>query len=45
MVWVTVGGQRFEAVLDTGFEGGLQLPDTWRPLLLSLLTRRYRQIT
>ena len=45
MVWLTVAGQPFEAVLDTGFEGGLQLPTAWRGPLSPLLTHRYRELT
>lgn len=45
MVWLTLAGNAFEAVLDTGFEGGLQLPDAWRPPLLPLLTRPHQELT
>lgn len=45
MVWLTLAGNTFEAVLDTGFEGGLQLPDAWRIPLLPLLTRPHQQLT
>ena len=45
MVWVTVGGQTFEAVLDTGFEGGLQLPDAWLPRLRASIPAPHQQLT
>ncbi|HET6573861.1 MAG TPA: hypothetical protein VFG68_09685 [Fimbriiglobus sp.] len=33
VVPIEVAGQTFEAILDTGFEGGLQLPDVFQPIV------------
>ncbi len=42
---VTVAVQTFEAVLDTGFEGGLQLPDAWLPRLRASLPAPHQRLT
>jgi predicted aspartyl protease len=42
VVQIEVAGHRLEAVVDTGFEGGLQLPNAWRN---RLNPRPYRQVT
>lgn len=33
VVPIEVAGQTYEAILDTGFEGGLQLPDVFQPIV------------
>jgi predicted aspartyl protease len=33
LISIDVAGHAFEAVVDTGYEGGLQLPDHWLPVL------------
>ena len=42
VIEVEVAGNRLEAVIDTGFEGGLQLPESWRS---RLNPKPYRQVT
>ena len=44
MVWVVVAAFRFEAVLDTGFEGGLQLPAARESRLQAILGKAYREM-
>ncbi len=42
VVPLEVAGQVFEAVIDTGFEGGLQLPEIFMPILNRVLAGRQR---